>query len=87
MNERIEALTKLMLQGEMYVTPVKTEYDKEDLCLPKQQMEAKRICEYILNQSPRITEYSKMTGLFNFDGSCVGDAFRRSGHKATNNAM
>ena len=87
MNERIEALTKLTVQGEMYVTPVKTEYDREDLFLPKQQMESKRICEYILNQTPKITEFSKMTGFFNFDGSCVGDAFRRSGHKATNEVM
>ena len=62
MNERIEALTRLTLQGEMYVTPVKTEYDREDLFLPKQQMESKRICEYILNQTPKITEFSKMTG-------------------------
>ena len=38
----------------MYVTPVKTEYDREDLFLSRQQMEAKRICEYILNQSPQI---------------------------------
>lgn len=87
MDERIEALTKLTLQGEMYVTPVETEYDREDIFLPKQQMESKRICEYILNQRPKITEFSKMTGFFNFDGSCVGDAFRRSGHKATKEAM
>lgn len=48
--------------------------------MPKHEMDVKRICEYILNQEPKITEYSKMTGFFNFDGSCIGDAFRRGGH-------
>ncbi len=87
MNERIKNLTNLTLKGEMYVEPVKTEFDREDLFLTKSEMEVKRLCEYILNQEPKITEYSKMTGLFNFDGSVVGDAFRRSGHKATQEMM
>lgn len=80
MNERISKLTELTLKGEMFVSPVKTEYDREDLFLSRQQRESKRLCEYILNQEPLITEYSKMTGFFNFDGTCVGDAFCRSGH-------
>ena len=82
MNERIKKLTELTLSGEMYVTPVKTEFDEADLLLPKQQRESKRICEYILNQEPKLTEYSCMTGFFNFDGSVVGDAFRRGGHQS-----
>ncbi len=65
----------------MYANSVKTAYDEADLLLPRQQMESKRICEYILNQDPKLTEYSCMTGFFNFDGSVVGDAFRRGGHK------
>ena len=56
MSERIAKLTELTLAGEMYVEPIKTEFDKSDLLLPKQQMESKRICEYILNQEPKITE-------------------------------
>jgi formate C-acetyltransferase len=44
-------------------------------------MESKRLCEFILNQNPILTPYSKMTGFFNCDGSVVGDAFRRMGHK------
>lgn len=83
MTERIAQLTKFTLEGKMYATPVKTEYDREDLFLSKQKRESKRICEYILNQRPVITEYSRMTGFFCFDGSCVGDAFRRSGHTET----
>ena len=62
MNERINELTKLTLEGKMYATPVKTEYDREDLFLSRQQMESKRLCEFILNQEPVLTEYSKMTG-------------------------
>ena len=87
MNERITQLTKLTLAGEMYATATKTEYDREDIFLSRIKMESKRLCEYILNQEPKLTSYSKMTGFFNCDGSIVGDAFRRGGHKYTNELM
>ena len=82
MNPRIEALTNLTLGGHMYAAPTATQYDREDLFLPEHQREAKRLREFILNQQPVLTEYSKMTGFFNCDGSVVGDAFRRMGHKS-----
>jgi formate C-acetyltransferase len=82
MNKRIVELTKLTLEGKMYASPNKIEYDREDLFLSRQQRESKRLCEFILNQEPVLTEYSKMTGFFNCDSSVVGDAFRRMGHKA-----
>ena len=82
MTERIRSLTALTLEGKMYVDTVATKFDEKDLLLPREEQESKRLCEYILNQEPRITEYSCMTGFFNFDGSVVGDAFRRGGHKA-----
>lgn len=82
MNARINELTKLTLKGEMYAHPTPTEYDREDLFLSKQQRESKRLCEFILNQEPVLTMYSKMTGFFNCDGTVVGDAFRRMGHAA-----
>ncbi len=81
MNKRIEELTQLTLEGKMYANPTKTEYDREDIFLSRQQMESKRLCEFILNQEPVLKECSKMTGFFNCDGSVVGDAFRRMGHK------
>ena len=87
MTERIKKLTELTLSGQMYANTVKTMYDEADLLFPRQQMESKRICEYILNQEPKLTEYSCLTGFFNFDGSVVGDAFRRGGHKATQEAF
>ena len=87
MTERIKKLTELTLSGQMYADTVKTTYDEADLLLPRQQMESKRICEYILNQEPKLTEYSCLTGFFNFDGSVVGDTFRRGGHKATQEAF
>ena len=83
MNKRIECLTNLTLKGEMYAHPVETKFDREDLFLSRQQMESKRLCEFILNQEPVLTEYSKMTGFFNCNSSVVGDAFRRMGHKHT----
>ncbi len=87
MNKRIEELTKLTLEGKMYAFPNKTEYDREDLFLSRQKMESKRLCEFILNQEPVLTEYSKMTGFFNCDGTVVGDAFRRMGHKYKDEVM
>ena len=81
MTERIQKLTELTLAGQMYADTTKTVYDEADLLLPRQQMESKRICEYILNQEPKLTQYSCFTGFFNFDGSVVGDAFRRWGHE------
>lgn len=45
MNERIKKLTELTLKGEMYVNPVETEFSCEDVFLPRQQMESKRLCE------------------------------------------
>lgn len=83
MNERISELTKLTVCGKMYAEPKKTEFDREDLFLPKQKRESKQLCEFIMNQEPVLTEYSKMTGFFNCDWSVVGDAFRRMGHRGT----
>jgi len=87
MNERIKKLTELTLSGQMYAEPIKTVYDEADRFLSKQERESKRICEYILNQEPKLTEYSCLTGFFNFDGSVVGDAFRRGGHTVTKNTQ
>ena len=87
MDQRIAKLTELTLSGKMYVKQIPTVYDENDMTLSRQERESKRICEYILNQEPRLVEYSALTGFFNFDGSCVGDAFRRGGHKATEEAF
>lgn len=87
MTERINQLTQLTLAGEMYAYPKETEFDREDLFLSREQMESKRLCEFILNQEPVLTEYSKMTGFFNCNGTVVGDAFRRMGHEATQKTM
>ena len=87
MTERIERLTELTLSGEMYVQPVKTEFEATDRSVSRQEEESARLCAYILRQEPKLTAYSCMTGFFNFDGSVVGDAFHCSGHRATQNAL
>ena len=56
MNERISKLAELTLAGKMYADTTKTAYDDADLLLPREERESKRICEYILNQEPKITE-------------------------------
>ncbi len=88
MNERIKALADLTMQGEMFVKDVQIEFDRMDLFLSKTEREVKQLCEYILAQEPKITEYSAMTGFFRFaGGTVVGDAFNRGGHKITQETM
>lgn len=87
MTERIKKLTELTLNGDMYVNPVHTEFDRTDLFLSEEEMNIKRLCEYIKNQEPLITEYSALIGNFKFDGSVVGDAFSRSAHEKTEKAI
>ena len=81
MNKRIENLLQKTLAGEMYVSPVKTDYDRCDLFLSPVKMSGKRVCEYIRNQEPLIFPESCFTGLITFDGSVEGDIFHRAGHK------
>lgn len=81
MNDRIKELVNKTVSGEMYVYPVKTEYDRCDLFLPHIKMSAKRVCEYIRNQEPLIVPESCFTGLIKFDGSVEGDVFSRLGHE------
>ena len=83
MNERINKLYELTMSGKMGFVVKSPEYDREDIFLPRQKQESKRVCEFIMNQEPVLNEYSKMTGYFAFGFSCVGDAFHREGHKAT----
>lgn len=80
MNERIIKLAEETVKGNMFVYPVKTEYDRCDLFLSPVKMSCKRVCEYIINQEPLIVEESCFTGLLNFDGSIEGDIFSRAGH-------
>ena len=87
MNDRIKALCDKTLKGEMFVQTVTTEFDREDIFLSDTEREVKQLCEYILNQEPLITEYQTMTGFFRFDGSVVGAAFNRAGHKHTADLM
>ncbi len=87
MNIRIKKLTDLTMQGKMYVGTVDTEFDENDINLSESERDVKRLREYILNQEPKITEYSALTGNFLFDGSVVGDAFKRGGHRNTQKAL
>lgn len=83
MTERIKRLTERTLAGEMYVKPVSVDFDRTDLFLSESERDVKRLCEYILAQEPMLTPDSAFTGFFNFNGSIVGDAFHRGGHRKT----
>lgn len=87
MTERIKALTELTLQGDMYVYPVQAELTPLDSSVSRIEREVSNLCEYILNQEPKITPYSAFTGRFNFNGQVVGDAFKRGGHEYTQRAL
>ncbi|MGM9626034.1 MAG: pyruvate formate lyase family protein [Eubacteriales bacterium] len=83
MTERIRRLTERTLAGDMYVKPVAVEFDRTDLFLDESARDIKHLCEYILAQEPKLTPDSAFTGFFNFNGSVVGDAFHRGGHRHT----
>ena len=87
MTERIKRLLALTLAGEMYVCPVKTEQPLWDEGRSRIDNEVGRLCKYILNQKTKITTDSAFCGRFNFDGSVVGDAFKRGGHYHTGKAL
>ena len=61
MTERIQKLTELTLAGKMYTEAKNTEFERNDIFLPDCERDVKRICEYILNQEPIITEYQRLT--------------------------
>lgn len=79
-SARISRLTELTMNGEMYAYPKATEYDRNDIFLSEDECSVKRLCEYIQNQEPVLTEFQTMTGFINFDHSVCADAFRRKGH-------
>lgn len=87
MNIHIQNLLQMTLSGEMAVSPVSTTFDRLDYLLPQMEMESKRLAEYILAQEPKLTPDSSFTGFFAFNGSVVGDAFNRSGHRFTGEGM
>ena len=78
-SKRINRLLDRTLKGEMFVVPIKTKYDPSDHFLSETKRAGKRVCEYILNQEPLITEDSLFTGMITFDGSVEGDIFTRLG--------
>lgn len=88
MEPRIARLQQKTLAGEMWIEPIKTEYDRMDLLLLRPvQRSAKRVYEYILNQEPLINEDTALTGYIRFDGSVEGEIFNRFGHKAFETAI
>ena len=83
MHKRIQELASRTLSGEMYVQPIKPEFDRMDIFLPEQENNVKQIVKYIQTQEPLLTKYSSLTGFFNFEYDIVGDIFKRRGHKNT----
>lgn len=80
MLERIKKLADMTVKGEMYIEHTPTTYDKEDIFLSPIIMSAKRSKEYILNQTPYISEYTALTGYLRFGSDVMGDIFNRNGH-------
>ena len=87
MNERIKKLVEYTLAGKMRPQKTPVLYDREDILLPPLEKSLKRVCEYILAQTPVLCEESAMTGLLLFDGSVEGDVFHRAGHTAFGSAL
>lgn len=86
MTDRIKVLTELTLEGKMYVEPVSFSLESKE-GESRIERESRQLCQYILAQEPKINEHIAFTGRFNFDGSVVGDAFKRGGHKYNQMAL
>ena len=86
MADRIKVLTELTLEGKMYVEPVSVSLESKE-GESRIERESRQLCQYILAQEPKINEHIAFTGRFNFDGSVVGDAFKRGGHKYNQMAL
>ena len=61
MNERIQKLTALTLDGKMCPNTENIDFDREDMFLSEHERQSKRIREYIAAQKPVLTEYQTMT--------------------------
>ena len=75
-SDRILKLTEKTMAGEMFAHPKKTEYDRLDNFLSKKKKSAKRVCEYILNQEPIVTEYITFYTTIKSYQSCKARIFR-----------
>ncbi len=82
MKDRINLLMNEVTSGNVWFETTPTKYDRCDIFLDPVEMSAKRVCEYITNQTPQITELNALAGYLRFDGSVEGDIFIRTGHKA-----
>lgn len=81
MTDRIQRLATKTVNGEIWVESIHPEFDRCDVFLDPDIMNAKRSAEYILAQKPFITEDTALTGYLRFDDDRVfGDIFGRSGH-------
>ena len=85
MTERIKRLLDLTLNGRMYAEPTKCSLDNNPHHNP--ETDVKNLCDYIMAQEPVINDDIAFTGRFNFDGSVLGDAFKRGGHRHTAEAL
>lgn len=57
MDKRIEVLTKLTLDGKMYPDITDIEFDRNDIFLSKPKMTVKRLHDFVMAQTPKLTDY------------------------------
>ena len=82
MTERIRQLTEKTVAGELFPECAAVEFDREDIFLSPTIMNAKHSAQYILAQTPFISELTALTGFLRFDGkNAMGDIFNRPGHE------
>lgn len=87
MTERIKKLAELTLNGKMCVKATKAKFDESDIELSEIEKDTKHLCNYILNQEPKITKYSSFTGNLLFDNSVIGDLLKSGGHRSLKTAL
>lgn len=75
MNERISKLTELTLKGEMYPHPKDIEYDRTDIFLSKPKQTVKRLNDFVMVQTPKLTEYQALPSTLTFPNEDIGGPY------------
>ena len=75
MNDRIAELTALTLRGEMFPISTEVKFDRNDLFLSKPRKTVKRLHDYIMAQTPKLTEFQSIPSVMDLQNIEIGGPY------------
>lgn len=75
MNDRIAELTALTLRGEMFPISTEVKFDRNDLFLSKPKKTLKRLHDYIMAQTPKLTEFQSIPSVIDLQNIEIGGPY------------